>query len=128
MAAGYTLTHTMSRASRCVMHPHMHLHISLLPTHRTISHVSLRVTPRPPQMQPWVGIIVLFTMASYLPLTVIVTEANTRFRRAQNKLSNERSARMTDTLLNYENAKFFTGEIQGGLIRASICRACCGWT
>lgn len=62
-----------------------------------------------PQMQPWIGVIVAFTMGCYLPLTVIVTEYSTTYRRAQNKLSNERSSRMTDTLLNYEAIKLFTG-------------------
>jgi len=62
------------------------------------------------QMEPWVGAILALTMACYLPLTVVVTEKSTKYRRRQNRLANERSARMTDTLLNYENVKLFTTE------------------
>ena len=50
-------------------------------------------------------------MICYLPLTVVVTEHNTKFRRAQNRLANERTSRLTDALINYETIAYFTNAL-----------------
>ncbi|KIY95291.1 ATP-binding cassette sub-family B member 6, partial [Monoraphidium neglectum] len=55
-------------------------------------------------MEPWVALIVLVTVSSYVPLTVIITERRGRVRKVMNALDNEREGRATDVLLNYETA------------------------
>lgn len=46
------------------------------------------------------------TVASYLPLTIIVTEWRGRVRKKMNALDNDMGARATDILLNYETVGF----------------------
>lgn len=46
------------------------------------------------------------TVASYLPLTIIVTEWRGRVRKKMNALDNAMGARATDILLNYETVGF----------------------
>lgn len=53
-------------------------------------------------MEPWVALVVLVTVASYVPLTVLITERRGRVRKVMNALDNERDARAADVLLNYE--------------------------
>jgi ATP-binding cassette subfamily B (MDR/TAP) protein 6 len=56
--------------------------------------------PRP--AQPWAAVIVAVTVASYVPLTVIITERRGEVRKRMNALDNAREARATDMLLNWE--------------------------
>ena len=55
--------------------------------------------------QGWVAVIVFVTVASYLPLTVIVTEWRGRVRKKMNAMDNAMGARATDMLLNYETVR-----------------------
>ena len=52
--------------------------------------------------QGWVAVIVFVTVASYLPLTIVVTEWRGRVRKKMNALDNAMGARATDMLLTYE--------------------------
>ncbi|KAK9835927.1 hypothetical protein WJX84_005950 [Apatococcus fuscideae] len=61
-------------------------------------------------LEPWIAIIMFVTLASYLPLTIYLTEWRTRFRRDMNKLDNAKDARATDALLNYETVKYFSND------------------
>jgi len=61
-------------------------------------------------LSPAAGLVVLVTMAAFTPLTVVVSEWTTGFRRDQNRLSNERTHRLTDALLNHETVALFARE------------------
>ncbi|KAK9864361.1 hypothetical protein WJX84_009107 [Apatococcus fuscideae] len=61
-------------------------------------------------LEPWIAIIMFVTLASYLPLTIFLTEWRTRYRRDMNKLDNAKDARATDALLNYETVKYFSND------------------
>ncbi|GAX77428.1 hypothetical protein CEUSTIGMA_g4873.t1 [Chlamydomonas eustigma] len=62
------------------------------------------------KMEPWAALIVFVTVASYVPLTVIITEQRGKIRKLMNALDNAREGRATDMLLNYETVKFFCNE------------------
>ncbi|KAG1666247.1 hypothetical protein FOA52_011549 [Chlamydomonas sp. UWO 241] len=62
------------------------------------------------KMQPFAAGIVFVTVASYIPLTVIITERRGKIRKIMNTLDNAREGRATDMLLNYETVKFFCNE------------------
>ena len=54
--------------------------------------------------------VVLSTMAGYTAFTVGVTQWRTQFRRDMNRLENEASGKVVDSLLNYETVKYFNNE------------------
>lgn len=54
--------------------------------------------------------IVFVTVSSYIPLTIVVTEWRSNFRREMNRTDNITSARATDALINFETVKYFTNE------------------
>ncbi|KAJ1939145.1 ATP-binding cassette-type vacuolar membrane transporter Hmt1, partial [Linderina macrospora] len=56
------------------------------------------------------GTIVLSTMASYLAVTILLTDWRTRYRRLSNWLDNEMEARAVDSLLNFETVKYYNAE------------------
>ncbi|KAI8325821.1 P-loop containing nucleoside triphosphate hydrolase protein, partial [Martensiomyces pterosporus] len=56
------------------------------------------------------GTIVLTTMASYLAVTILLTDWRTRYRRLSNYLDNEMEARAVDSLLNFETVKYYNAE------------------
>ncbi|KAG2501077.1 hypothetical protein HYH03_000896 [Edaphochlamys debaryana] len=62
------------------------------------------------KLQPWAAVIVFITVASYVPLTVIITERRGVIRKRMNALDNAREGRATDMLLNYETVKYFCNE------------------
>eukprot|EP00878_Enallax_costatus_P021099 GHUV01022330.1.p1 GENE.GHUV01022330.1~~GHUV01022330.1.p1 ORF type:complete len:415 (+),score=133.81 GHUV01022330.1:1421-2665(+) len=62
------------------------------------------------RMQLWVAGIVMVTVSSYIPLTIIITERRGKIRKVMNALDNERESRATDVLLNYETVKYFCNE------------------
>ncbi len=49
-------------------------------------------------------------VASYVPLTIIITERRGVIRKRMNALDNAREGRATDMLLNYETVKYFCNE------------------
>jgi ATP-binding cassette subfamily B (MDR/TAP) protein 7 len=51
--------------------------------------------------------VVLATVAAYVSFTVGVTQWRTKFRREMNRLENEASGRVVDSLLNYETVQYF---------------------
>jgi len=51
--------------------------------------------------------IVLGTVTSYIGFTLGITQWRTKFRRDMNKLENEASGRVVDSLLNYETVQYF---------------------
>uniref|UniRef100_A0A7S4IZ59 ABC transporter n=1 Tax=Odontella aurita TaxID=265563 RepID=A0A7S4IZ59_9STRA len=59
--------------------------------------------------------VVLATIAAYTGYTVGVTQWRTQFRRDMNKLENEASGRVVDSLLNYETVKYFNNEAHEGV-------------
>ncbi|GMI26527.1 hypothetical protein TeGR_g4957 [Tetraparma gracilis] len=54
--------------------------------------------------------VVTGTIVSYVGFTVGVTSWRTQFRRDMNRLENEGSGKVTDSLLNYDTVKYFGGE------------------
>jgi ATP-binding cassette subfamily B (MDR/TAP) protein 7 len=51
--------------------------------------------------------VVLATIAAYTAYTVGITQWRTQFRRDMNRLENEASGRVVDSLVNYETVQFF---------------------
>ena len=58
----------------------------------------------------WFGLLVLFTMMTYIMGTIGITEWRTHWRRAMNELSNEIQTLSVDSLLNYETVKYYNNE------------------
>ncbi|CAG8487880.1 3260_t:CDS:10, partial [Acaulospora morrowiae] len=56
------------------------------------------------------GIIVFFTMSSYIFVTVVITEWRTKFRREMIELDNNTRAKAVDSLLNFETVKYYNAE------------------
>lgn len=56
------------------------------------------------------GMIVFFTMALYLYVTVTLTEWRTSFRRKMNELDNYARTKAVDSLLNFETVKYYNAE------------------
>ncbi|GAX77414.1 hypothetical protein CEUSTIGMA_g4860.t1, partial [Chlamydomonas eustigma] len=61
-------------------------------------------------MDPMIAIIMFFTVASYMPITIIITEWRGKLRRDVNRTDQACAAKVTDTLMNYETVKYFTNE------------------
>jgi ATP-binding cassette subfamily B (MDR/TAP) protein 7 len=51
--------------------------------------------------------VVLATVVAYTTFTVGITQWRTKFRREMNRLENEASGRVVDSLLNYETVQYF---------------------
>lgn len=51
--------------------------------------------------------VVLGTVATYLGFTIGVSQWRTKFRREMNRLENQASGRVVDSLLNYETVQYF---------------------
>ena len=54
--------------------------------------------------------VVLGTIGAYTAFTVGITQWRTQFRRDMNRLENEASGKVVDSLLNYETVKYFNNE------------------
>lgn len=54
--------------------------------------------------------VVLGTIGAYTIFTVGITQWRTKFRRDMNRLENEASGKVMDSLLNYETVKYFNNE------------------
>ena len=59
---------------------------------------------------PWYAIITLLTIGFYSYLTFVITEWRNVFRKRMNKADNDVSAKMIDSLLNFETVKYFNNE------------------
>ena len=59
--------------------------------------------------------VVLATIGAYTAVTVGITQWRTQFRRDMNRLENEASGRVVDSLLNYETVKYFNNETHEGV-------------
>uniref|UniRef100_A0A6V2Q6L2 Uncharacterized protein n=2 Tax=Ditylum brightwellii TaxID=49249 RepID=A0A6V2Q6L2_9STRA len=55
--------------------------------------------------------VVLSTIGAYTAYTVGITQWRTQFRRDMNRLENEASSKVVDSLLNYETVKYFNNEL-----------------
>eukprot|EP00978_Attheya_sp_CCMP212_P021200 scaffold61685_cov54-Attheya_sp.AAC.2 len=58
--------------------------------------------------------ICLGTIGTYTAYTVGITTWRTQFRRDMNRLENEGSGKVVDSLLNYETVKYFNNELHEG--------------
>lgn len=56
------------------------------------------------------GCVVLGTIGCYTVYTVGITQWRTQFRRDMNKMENQASGKVMDSLLNYETVKYFNNE------------------
>uniref|UniRef100_A0A7R9V3N9 Uncharacterized protein n=1 Tax=Chlamydomonas euryale TaxID=1486919 RepID=A0A7R9V3N9_9CHLO len=59
-------------------------------------------------LEPTIAVIMFCTVASYMPITVIVTEWRGRLRREVNKTEQALGAKITDAFINYEAVKLFS--------------------
>lgn len=60
------------------------------------------------------GMVVMGTVASYVAFTIGVTTWRTKFRRDMNRLENQASGRVVDSLLNYETVQYFNNALHEG--------------
>lgn len=58
--------------------------------------------------------VVVGTLAAYTGFTVGVTQWRTQFRRDMNRLENQASGRVVDSLLNYETVQYFNNTLYEG--------------
>jgi ATP-binding cassette, subfamily B (MDR/TAP), member 7 len=58
--------------------------------------------------------IVVSTVVGYVGFTLGITQWRTKFRRDMNKLENEASGRVVDSLLNYETVQYFNNTLHEG--------------
>ena len=56
------------------------------------------------------GVVVIGTVGSYVAFTLGITQWRTAFRRDMNRLDNQASARVVDSLLNYETVQYFNNQ------------------
>ena len=56
------------------------------------------------------GVLVVLGVSSYAVVTIALTEWRKKFREATNKHDNDFHDRATDSIINYETVKYFTGE------------------
>ena len=73
----------------------------------TVLEVSLVTGLMAYQFGPAHAAVVLSTVASYVAFTVAITSWRTKFRREMNRLENQASGRVVDSLLNYETIQYF---------------------
>ena len=59
--------------------------------------------------------VVLGTIGAYTAFTVGITQWRTQFRKDMNRLENEASGKVVDSLLNYETVKYFNNEVHEGV-------------
>jgi ABC-type transport system involved in Fe-S cluster assembly fused permease/ATPase subunit len=65
--------------------------------------------------------VVLATIGSYVGFTVAVSTWRTKFRREMNRLENQASARVVDSLVNYETVQYFNNaRYEGERYEASL--------
>ena len=57
---------------------------------------------------------ILTTIGAYVGYTIGITQWRTKFRKDMNRLNNEASGRISDSLLNYETVKYFNNEVHEG--------------
>ena len=61
-------------------------------------------------LRPSVAAIMFVTLASYIPITIVLTEWRGKHRKEMIAADNAKSSRMTDALLNYETVRNGIGE------------------
>jgi ATP-binding cassette subfamily B protein len=59
---------------------------------------------------PWFGITTLITLVAYTTFTLLITNWRLKHRREMNEANAAASARIVDSLLNYETVKYFNNE------------------
>jgi ATP-binding cassette subfamily B (MDR/TAP) protein 7 len=60
------------------------------------------------------GVVVLATVATYSAFTLAITQWRTSFRRDMNRLENQASSRVVDSLLNYETVQYTNNQRHEG--------------
>ncbi|CAJ1963653.1 unnamed protein product [Cylindrotheca closterium] len=60
------------------------------------------------------SVVILTTIGGYTAFTVAITQWRTKFRRDMNRLENEASGRVVDSLVNFENVQYFNNETHEG--------------
>lgn len=60
------------------------------------------------------GLVVVGTVGAYTTFTVGVSQWRTKFRRDMNRLENQASSRVVDSLLNYETVQYFNNAVAEG--------------
>jgi len=59
---------------------------------------------------------ILVTIGAYVGYTVGITQWRTQFRKDMNRLDNQASGKISDSLLNYETVKYFNNEVHEGKV------------
>jgi len=59
---------------------------------------------------PLYALVTLSTLGAYSAFTIAITKWRTGFRRSMNQMESEASAKVVDSLINYETVKYFTNE------------------
>ncbi|CAD7700522.1 unnamed protein product, partial [Ostreobium quekettii] len=62
------------------------------------------------EVEPFIGVVIIVTLASYLPVTIVLTEFRRKLRKLMNLKDNEMGFKATDAFLNYETVKYFNND------------------
>jgi len=76
----------------------------------TLIDIAIAIIYFTSQFGSYFGIIVFITMGGYIYFTITVTEWRTKFRREMNTRDNAVRQKATDSLLNAETVKLYSGE------------------
>jgi len=101
------LTRVMDRGTAAIQSLLSTVLFSILPQLIDIVAASIYIAAA---LQPWIALILFVCLASYIPITILLTEWRGAMRKDLNARDNVRAARVTDALLNYETVAFFTAE------------------
>eukprot|EP00054_Salpingoeca_dolichothecata_P011328 m.62926 g.62926 ORF g.62926 m.62926 type:complete len:853 (+) comp19412_c0_seq4:117-2675(+) len=80
---------------------------SILPT---LVDIAIAIAYFTSSFGSYFGLIVFVTMASYITVTIYLTEWRTKFRRNMNSRDNTIRQKAVDSLLNFETVKLYCGE------------------
>eukprot|EP00980_Cylindrotheca_fusiformis_P022264 scaffold9159_cov121-Cylindrotheca_fusiformis.AAC.6 len=94
----------LDRSNRSISFVLNALVFNILPTAFEVCLVSTLVGY---QFGPAHGGVILATIGGYTIFTVGITQWRTRFRRDMNRLENQASGRVVDSLVNFENVQYF---------------------
>eukprot|EP00547_Thalassionema_nitzschioides_P005017 CAMPEP_0194206646 /NCGR_PEP_ID=MMETSP0156-20130528/5607_1 /TAXON_ID=33649 /ORGANISM="Thalassionema nitzschioides, Strain L26-B" /LENGTH=573 /DNA_ID=CAMNT_0038933211 /DNA_START=280 /DNA_END=2001 /DNA_ORIENTATION=- len=105
------LSRILDRANRSISFTLNAMVFNIVPTTLEVSIVSGLLAYH---FGPAHASVVLATIAAYTGFTVGVTTWRTQFRRDMNRLENEASGRVVDSLLNYETVQYFNNTLHEG--------------
>jgi len=113
-----TLSRVLDRGNRSISFVLNAMVFNIVPTTLEVAVVTALMAHH---FGPTHAAVVLSTIGAYTAYTVGITQWRTQFRRDMNRLENEASSKVVDSLLNYETVKYFNNELhEGGRYETSL--------